>query len=96
MDCLSETVKKRSLGVVLPEVEAKGTPSLHVYCTKDAIKQSDSYGWIWTSGLTSTALLRCVRCVASGNRVFFFFSTRLCKDTWQQLRTHQRVYVGKY
>lgn len=41
------------------------------YCSRDTIKQSDSYGWIWTSGLTSTALLENVRCVASGNAAFF-------------------------
>lgn len=37
--------------------------------------QPDSFGWIGTSGLASTALLQYVRCVVSGNAVqedFFF------------------------
>lgn len=47
------------------------------YCSRDTIKQSDSYGWIWTSGLTSTALLEYVRCVACVE--ILLFSTLLCK-----------------
>lgn len=33
--------------------------------------QPDSFGWIWTSGLTSTAFLQYVHCVVSGNRLRF-------------------------
>lgn len=59
------------------------------YRTEDSIKQSDSYGWIWASGLTSPASLKCVCRVASGNSVF---PLSLVKDTRREIRARKHVW----
>ncbi len=51
--------------------------------------QSDSYSWIWTSGLTSTAYYDMPLQI----QLKKVFSTLVVsvKDTWLQFRTHHRV-----
>lgn len=61
IDCHSETLKSIRLASFSQKQKPKSLPLFMYeveYCTKDAIKQSDSYGWIWTSGSTSITTLR--------------------------------------